>query len=76
MARRWSVQKWPSVSSSVRNASPCCQSLVVTLCTSTVTFMQVFMINLQRRADRRERMLGALYEQGIACKVTAAVDGK
>ncbi|KAG8006635.1 Procollagen galactosyltransferase 1, partial [Nibea albiflora] len=39
-------------------------------------FDEVFMINLQRRADRRERMLRTLYEQEIACKVIAAVDGK
>ncbi|XP_029913296.1 procollagen galactosyltransferase 1 [Myripristis murdjan] len=39
-------------------------------------FDEVFMINLQRRSDRRERMLKALYEQEIACKVIAAVDGK
>lgn len=37
---------------------------------------QVFMINLQRRSDRRDRMLRALRMQGIDCKVTAAVDGK
>lgn len=34
------------------------------------------MINLVRRSDRRERMLRALYEQEISCKVVAAVDGK
>lgn len=34
------------------------------------------MINLQRRTDRRERMLRALHEQEIACKVVNAVDGK
>ena len=34
------------------------------------------MINLVRRADRRERMLRALYEQELSCKVVAAVDGK
>lgn len=34
------------------------------------------MINLVRRADRRERMLRTLYEQEIRCKVVAAVDGK
>lgn len=34
------------------------------------------MINLVRRADRRERMLRTLYEQEISCKVVAAVDGK
>ncbi|KAL7883670.1 hypothetical protein SRHO_G00013280 [Serrasalmus rhombeus] len=39
-------------------------------------FDEVFMINLQRRTDRRERMLRALYEQEIDCKVVAAVDGK
>ncbi|KAL0151408.1 hypothetical protein M9458_053317, partial [Cirrhinus mrigala] len=36
----------------------------------------VFMINLLRRSDRRERMLRTLYEQEIACKIIAAVDGK
>lgn len=39
-------------------------------------FEEVFMINLQRRTDRRDRMLRTLYEQEIACKVIAAVDGK
>uniref|UniRef100_A0A669BRX0 procollagen galactosyltransferase n=1 Tax=Oreochromis niloticus TaxID=8128 RepID=A0A669BRX0_ORENI len=39
-------------------------------------FDEVFMINLVRRADRRERMLRTLYEQEISCKVVAAVDGK
>lgn len=34
------------------------------------------MINLPRRTDRKERMLRALYEQKIACKIIAAVDGK
>uniref|UniRef100_A0A3B3HCZ5 procollagen galactosyltransferase n=1 Tax=Oryzias latipes TaxID=8090 RepID=A0A3B3HCZ5_ORYLA len=38
--------------------------------------LMVFMINLQRRTDRKERMLRALYEQEIACKIIAAVDGK
>uniref|UniRef100_A0A672I0X4 procollagen galactosyltransferase n=1 Tax=Salarias fasciatus TaxID=181472 RepID=A0A672I0X4_SALFA len=37
---------------------------------------QVFMINLARRADRRERMLRTLYEQELSCKVVPAVDGK
>ncbi|XP_035253694.1 procollagen galactosyltransferase 1 [Anguilla anguilla] len=40
-----------------------------------IGFDEVFMINLQRRTDRRERMLRTLYEQEIACKVIAAVDG-
>uniref|UniRef100_A0A673J5W1 Procollagen galactosyltransferase 1 n=1 Tax=Sinocyclocheilus rhinocerous TaxID=307959 RepID=A0A673J5W1_9TELE len=39
-------------------------------------FDEVFMINLLRRSDRRERMLRTLYEQEIACKIIAAVDGK
>ncbi|XP_077382436.1 procollagen galactosyltransferase 1 [Festucalex cinctus] len=39
-------------------------------------FDEVFMINLHRRIDRRERMLRALYEQEIDCKITEAVDGK
>ncbi|KAG7460287.1 hypothetical protein MATL_G00219780 [Megalops atlanticus] len=38
-------------------------------------FDEVFMINLQRRTDRRERMLQTLYEQEITCKIIAAVDG-
>ncbi|XP_067277851.1 procollagen galactosyltransferase 1 [Pseudorasbora parva] len=39
-------------------------------------FDEVFMINLKRRDDRRERMLAALREQEIDCKIIAAVDGK
>ncbi|XP_014886690.1 procollagen galactosyltransferase 1 [Poecilia latipinna] len=39
-------------------------------------FDEVFMINLLRRTDRRDRMLRALHEQKIACKIIAAVDGK
>ncbi|XP_016113223.1 procollagen galactosyltransferase 1-like [Sinocyclocheilus grahami] len=39
-------------------------------------FDEVFMINLLRRSDRRERMLRTLYEQEIACKIISAVDGK
>lgn len=38
--------------------------------------MQVFMINLVRRSDRRERMLRTLYELELSCQVVAAVDGK
>ncbi|XP_051776506.1 procollagen galactosyltransferase 1-like [Erpetoichthys calabaricus] len=41
-----------------------------------MAFDEVFMINLKRRTDRRERMLRTLYEQEIACKVVDAVDGK
>lgn len=39
-------------------------------------FDEVFMINLERRTDRRERMLRALHDQEIDCKVIPAVDGK
>ncbi|XP_056108269.1 procollagen galactosyltransferase 1 [Rhinichthys klamathensis goyatoka] len=39
-------------------------------------FDEVFIINLKRRDDRRERMLRALREQEIDCKIIAAVDGK
>ncbi|XP_041736833.1 procollagen galactosyltransferase 1-like [Coregonus clupeaformis] len=39
-------------------------------------FDEVFMINLKKRPDRRDRMLRTLYEQEIACKVIQAVDGK
>ncbi|KAM9454975.1 procollagen galactosyltransferase 1-like [Clarias gariepinus] len=39
-------------------------------------FDEVFMINLLRRLDRRERMLRTLWEQEISCKIINAVDGK
>ncbi|XP_036389521.1 procollagen galactosyltransferase 1-like [Megalops cyprinoides] len=39
-------------------------------------FDEVFMINLQRRTDRRERMLRTLHQQGITCKIVNAVDGR
>ncbi|XP_077460689.1 procollagen galactosyltransferase 1 [Stigmatopora argus] len=41
-----------------------------------IGFDEVFMINLVRRADRRERMLRNLHEMELSCKVVAAVDGK
>ncbi|KAM9819562.1 procollagen galactosyltransferase 1-like isoform 1-T1 [Syngnathus typhle] len=41
-----------------------------------IGFDEVFMINLVRRVDRRERMLRTLHEMEISCKVIAAVDGK
>lgn len=37
---------------------------------------QVFMINLKRRQDRRDRMLRALRAQEIECRLVEAVDGK
>ncbi|KAK2818311.1 hypothetical protein Q7C36_022244 [Tachysurus vachellii] len=39
-------------------------------------FDEVFVINLLRRSDRRERMLRTLWEQEITCKIINAVDGK
>ncbi|XP_060132531.1 procollagen galactosyltransferase 2 isoform X2 [Zootoca vivipara] len=39
-------------------------------------FDEIFMINLKRRKDRRDRMLRTLYEQEIAVKLVEAVDGK
>ncbi|XP_066569206.1 probable inactive glycosyltransferase 25 family member 3 [Amia ocellicauda] len=38
-------------------------------------FDEVYLINLRRRPDRRERMLWSLYEQEIDTKVVDAVDG-
>ncbi|XP_039618701.1 procollagen galactosyltransferase 2 isoform X1 [Polypterus senegalus] len=38
-------------------------------------FDEVYLINLRRRPDRRERMLNSLYEQEIDVKVVDAVDG-
>ncbi|XP_072285781.1 inactive glycosyltransferase 25 family member 3 [Pyxicephalus adspersus] len=38
-------------------------------------FDEVFLINLVRRPERRERMLRSLYEQEISCRVMDAVDG-
>ncbi|XP_012584375.1 PREDICTED: procollagen galactosyltransferase 2 [Condylura cristata] len=39
-------------------------------------FDEIFMINLKRRKDRRDRMLRSLYEQEIEVKIVEAVDGK
>ncbi|XP_022449053.1 procollagen galactosyltransferase 2 isoform X2 [Delphinapterus leucas] len=39
-------------------------------------FNEIFMINLKRRKDRRDRMLRTLYEQEIEVKIVEAVDGK
>uniref|UniRef100_A0A4W3GK77 Cerebral endothelial cell adhesion molecule n=1 Tax=Callorhinchus milii TaxID=7868 RepID=A0A4W3GK77_CALMI len=38
-------------------------------------FDEIFLINLRRRPERRERMLQSLYEQEIDCKLVDAVDG-
>jgi len=34
------------------------------------------MINLERRPDRREKMMDSLQELGIAANIVKAVDGK
>ncbi|XP_078515346.1 procollagen galactosyltransferase 2 [Lissotriton helveticus] len=39
-------------------------------------FDEIFMINLKRRKDRRDRMLQSLYEQEIKVQIFDAVDGK
>ncbi|MBN3299594.1 GT251 galactosyltransferase, partial [Amia calva] len=50
--------------------------MVSSLKSPRIDVLQVFMINLKRRKDRRDRMLQTLGEQGIACKIVSAVDGK
>ncbi|KAJ1133696.1 hypothetical protein NDU88_000174 [Pleurodeles waltl] len=39
-------------------------------------FGEVFLINLLRRPDRRQRILTSLYEQEISCSVFEAIDGR
>lgn len=38
-------------------------------------FDEIYLINLRRRPERRERMMWSLYEMGITAKVVDAVDG-
>ncbi|OCT57947.1 procollagen galactosyltransferase 1 isoform X1 [Xenopus laevis] len=38
-------------------------------------FDEIFLINLRRRSERRERMLRSLYEQEITCRIIDAIDG-
>ena len=57
----------------------CCQ--VYTSCDNPCVIdldlcFQVYMINLERRAERRERMLHAFDILGIDARVIPAVDGK
>lgn len=57
-----------------RIRTPCASSQSMRLMSLSST--QIFMINLKRRKDRRDRMLRTLYEQEIAVKIVEAVDGK
>ncbi|XP_028826890.1 probable inactive glycosyltransferase 25 family member 3 isoform X1 [Denticeps clupeoides] len=43
--------------------------------TDLMGFDEIYLINLRRRPDRRERMLWSLYEMEINAKVVDAVDG-
>ncbi|XP_012689568.2 probable inactive glycosyltransferase 25 family member 3 [Clupea harengus] len=43
--------------------------------TDTMGFDEIYLINLRRRPERRERMMWSLYELGINAKVVDAVDG-
>lgn len=42
----------------------------------SLPFLQIYLVNLRRRPDRRERMLFSLNELEIDVKVVDAVDGK
>lgn len=39
-------------------------------------FLQVFVISLARRPNRRERMLSSLWEMEISARAVDAVDGR
>lgn len=56
--------------------SPALQSLVVPPKRDSLGFDQVYLINLERRPERRKRMEYCFQELGIAFKATAAIDGK
>lgn len=47
-----------------------------TLRTHLPRLLQVFVISLARRPDRRERMLSSLWEMDISGRVVDAVDGR
>ncbi|KPP70111.1 procollagen galactosyltransferase 1-like [Scleropages formosus] len=51
-------------------------ALSLTLSVTRTCPPQIFMINLQRRPHRRQRMLSSLYEQEISCKMVNAMDGR
>ncbi|XP_065300447.1 glycosyltransferase 25 family member-like isoform X6 [Dermacentor albipictus] len=56
--------------------SPALQSFMVPLRKDTLGFDQVYLINLERRPERRKRMEYCFEELGVAFKFIAAVDGK
>ncbi|KAH7977462.1 hypothetical protein HPB49_001746 [Dermacentor silvarum] len=55
--------------------SPALQSFMVPLRKDTLGFDQVYLINLERRPERRKRMEYCFEELGVAFKFIAAVDG-
>lgn len=55
--------------------SPALESLVVPPKRDSLGFDQVYLINLERRPERRKRMDYCFQELGIAFKATAAIDG-
>ena len=70
------TEQMPRVCHSLCRMSPSTGECGVVTCVYCAVCVQVFMINLKKRTDRRDRMLRTLYEQEIASKVIEAVDGK
>lgn len=58
------------------HVSPALVSFVKPASKDTLGFDQVYLINLERRQQRRERMEYCFQELGVAFKATHAVDGK
>ena len=58
------------------NAHPLLDGYVKSSPKSKLGFSEIFLINLQRRPDRRNRMQWALSELGLEHKLIDAVDGK
>ncbi|GFV53734.1 procollagen galactosyltransferase 1 [Trichonephila clavipes] len=56
--------------------SPSLQHFVPKKPEDTAGFDQAYLINLERRPERRERMLNTLSEMGIQAHILKAVDGK
>lgn len=70
---RWDLMRFSHTHTQCSAAEACVYG---SWCAHVPAHMQVFMINLVRRSDRRERMLRTLYELELSCQVVAAVDGK